>query len=275
MELRGTLTLPGGLRVFVKESRARDPKKRDVQRRRLALERLCLEALSELAVTRLVKLPAAQIKRLLDASPADVLLQEQVRGGEIDKIGLSETELFGAWLFVVEQLTAMRRHDILYSDLKCGNVLATRRPLSVTIVDFGYGLAVEPSGVYRASAFGMTMSCQAPEQSSSARVTEQALVFQLGLLLPHIWFHASNTTLNDPRKGLPRLRRELRRHKAEDYWGLLSSCLAADPRKRPADYEAVLVRVQALTKAGSAPEAVKVWRKLRAPYAAYLARGGM
>lgn len=115
----------------------------------------------------------------------------------------------------------------------------------------------------------------APEQGSAARVTEQTLVFQLGLMLPHIWFTASNTTLNDPRKGLARLRRALRQHKSEGYWELLSSCLAADPRERPSGYEAVFARVQELTTAGSAPAAVKVWRKLREPYAAYLARGGM
>jgi hypothetical protein len=256
LEARLTARLPDGRAVFLKTGPDGAAK-----------EKTCLNALRGLAVPRRLRAPAGWSWAGLSAR--DLLLAERVPGGPLDRAGLSGAQLLGAWAFVAEQLVAFRRRQVLYTDVKCGNVLAVRRPFRVVVVDFDFAMAVERADRYPTESVGLTPGFEAPEQAGSRRVTERAVVYQLGMLLLHCWTGAENATARDAGRGLPRLRRDLLRLKAPAVARLVAASLERQPERRPRGYEAVLT---ALKVPGCMPESARdAWSRLRAPYARALA----
>lgn len=271
LEARWKARLESGAPVFVKASGSHVASWRADARRRVAKDRACLDALAGLAVPRRVRLP--QDCLLPGVRPSDAVAEEWVPGAPLDKAGLSKAQLLGAWAFVAEQMTAFRRRQVLYSDLKCANVLARRRPLSVRIIDFDFATAVEAGGSYRSRDLGFTPGFEAPEQARrERRLSERTVVYQLGMLLLHCWTGARSHEVDGASRGLPRLRRELEALGAGKAAGLAEACLAQPRAKRPSGYEEVLRR---LKDAQLPAAAASAWSSLRAPYARALTGVGL
>lgn len=250
LKARFTARLPDGRAVFVKVGREDDK------------DRACLSALNGLAVPRAVCVPKAW--RWAGVPAGRLVVEERLAGVALDHAGLSPMQLLGAWAFVAEQFVAFRRRQVLYTDIKCTNFLAARRPFKVTVIDFGYATAVENTDRYEHGTVGLTPGFEAPEHRTVPHVNERTIVFQLGMLLLHCWTGALNTQLHDCRIGLPRLRRELERLHAPGVAELASAILAEKPSKRPSGYEAVLA---ALRRPGCLPpKALALWRELRDPF---------
>ncbi len=270
------VTLGDGRRAFLKLYHSSVRKRRRQSGGLVDRERVCLRVLAGLAVPKLIEIDRADLERFAGfASSTASVAQSFVRGRHLDQAGFDPSELLGAWLFLTEHLVAFRRHQILYTDLKAANVLATRRPLRVTQIDFNYAAAASPSGVYPSHCFGYTRGFQAPEHGSTPRLSEAALVYQLGMLLAHCRLGVDNASLRRPRRGLDRLLGDLERMGAPDLARLAHDCLAERPGARPRSYEEVLERAKLAAAHGKPARALRVWRALRDPYAARLADVGL
>ncbi len=257
-EARWLARLPDGRRAFVK---AGEP-------RRVRRDKACLQALAGLAVPRRVPLPVSCLPPKLPLREA--VAEEWVPGAALDHAGLAPLELLGAWAFVVEQLAAFRRCEVLYTDVKCANVLALRRPLSARLIDFDFATAVSRSGRYGPEDFGYTQGFEAPEHARAETLDERAIVYQAGMLLLHCWTGARNEDLAHPRRGLPRLRRDLEKLAAEGAARLAARALARSPDARPRGFEELLA---GLRTPGCLPAGAReAWRVLRKPYERALAR---
>ena len=136
-------------------------------------------------------------------------------------------------------------------------------------------LPYAPERDYPSGRFGYTAGFQAPEHGLTPRLTEQALVFQLGMLLAHSWMGFTNTGLGHPRRGLGRLLKRLDRAGAPALAQLVSDCLASNPEDRPEDYEDVLETIKRTSKGVMPAKSLRIWRNLRAPYADRLAEMGL
>ena len=275
--LKARLVVPFGRRrrAFVKlyDSCRRSTQRRN--RRLLERERVCLDVLAGLAVPKLLELPEGALRLHLGFEPTAHVAQGFVVGKPLNKAGLAPGELLAAWLFLVEQLVAFRRHQILYTDLKPSNVLANRRPLKVTSIDFDRAAAATESGVYDASHIGYTAGYQAPEHGRGAWLREASVVFQLGMLLAACWMGLDNSSLRDPEAGLELLCEKVAAEGGAGLAELVRSCLAYAEEERPRGYEEVLERIK---RAGENPESrqlVSVWKALRAPYEERLAGVGL
>lgn len=194
-----------------------------------------------------------------------------VGGTVLHKAALKPLELIGCWLFLAERLGAFRRHQILYRDCKPANILVQKKPLRVTLIDFNYATAASSRGVYPAHNFGYTAGFQAPEHGSRSSLTEQSVVYQLGMVLAHCWAGL----LAHPRTGLDQLVKGMKRMGAPGLADLLADCLASRFEDRPRNYEEVLRRIHESLDAGIPPGAIRVWKTRRAPYAGRLAEVGL
>ena len=275
--LKARLVIPSGngRRAFVKiyDSSLREKR---VQTKRLAeRERVCLRVLAGLAVPKLVDLPKKQLADALGFEPTSFVAQSFVPGKSLHKAGLTRRELLGAWLFLAEQLVAVRRHQILYTDCKPSNVLVRRKPLKVTLIDFNYATAANADAIYPARHFGFTAGFQAPEHGLRATLTEQSVVYQFGMLLANSMAGLNNSSLSHPSQGLGRLLVSMEKLGAPGLAELLGECLAASADKRPESYEVVLERIKRAVPNGVGPKAVRIWKTLRAPYADRLREVGL
>ena len=261
-------------RAFVKINQSSEKGRRRRAILMIERERISLQILEGLAVPRLVPLTARQLKRWTGLVPSNFVALNEIPGRHMDRARLSPQEIVGVWMFVGEQMAAMRRQAVLYTDIKAANILVRARPLRVVIVDFNYATAVRAGRTYPSGWFGYTIGNQAPEQFLHRPVTEQALVYQLGMLLARCWMGVKNPTLRRRRRGLGRMRAQLRRMGAPGLARLLGDCVAQRASDRPRDYGEVLARFKSAVGRGRPKTAVAVWRKLRAPYAARLARIG-
>jgi len=267
------LPLRDGRVAFVKVSRSDQPWRRRQQREGWAREKTCLEVLSGLAIPSLIPLTPRQLPpSLRPAADAQLLaIQAQVGFEDLDRADLSPAQLVAAWLFVVEQLVAFRRHQVIYTDVKCNNVLARRRPFAVTLIDFDRATALV-KGRRRLGTYGYTAGFQAPETARGAGATERSLVFQAGILLPHILMHTANHDLRAPRRGLARLRPILAELGCDSLVPVVSRCVARRPQDRPRNYEEVL---KAISRVPLGEEVRALRETLRRPYAARLAGVGL
>jgi hypothetical protein len=270
LQARFTARLSDGRKVFVKAGGCDVHGRRERSLNRLAREKICLDRLQGLAVPRRVRLKRGELGGLLGPR-AVAVAQACVPGYDLDKAGFSDIELLGAWAFVAEQLVAFRRLDILYTDVKCRNIMATREPLSVLVVDFDLATAVSPEGTYDTSVVGYTQGYEAPEQPGSELVTERTLVYQLGILLPHCLVGTDNASLRGARRGLKACRSALEALGAAALAPIVEACLSPRPSDRPRDYERLWSAVRGNGRSPLPPAALEVWKALRAPYARRLA----
>lgn len=233
-------------------------------------ERACLQTLEGLAVPELKRIDPSRIRGWPFSPGFPYLAMEYVPGKIFCLPGPTPMEKLGAWIFVLEQFVAFRRHELLYADVKCGNILIRTRPIGVRIIDFGGVVALADFNGKR-GPLPFTAGFQAPEQLEPTRgSSEKILVYQTALLLGCGLIRSFNRHLAYyPRKGIQGLRRALKEMKAEPLAGVVAQCLDADPKSRPArDYEELFELVNA---AGFPAEARAVWQRLRAPYKERLA----
>lgn len=166
------------------------------------------------------------------------------------------------WLFCVEQFVAFRRHQLLYTDIKCSNVVspdfgATR----VLIVDFDRVVPMAGRVAWR--YFGSTKGFDPPELRTAKRPSEASAVYQLGMLLFHWLTNDDNRALGESGRGLGKSVARLTSVGAPGIARLMTETLRGDPAARPRDFEAVLTRALS----SRLPRAVSVhWATLRAPY---------
>ncbi|MBI4508144.1 MAG: serine/threonine protein kinase [Deltaproteobacteria bacterium] len=263
---RYLLQLPDGRKGFLKICGSERPDF-DTSFQSILRERVYLEHLQGLAVPELVSLSRRQVPAPFRADRSAVFIALVDHGRDFGHIGLSPQEMLAANLFVVEQLVAFRRCQVLYTDVKCANVVARRRPLRVTIIDFGSAL---PRVGGRAKIpwlhAGHTKGYEAPETGEGGVRSERALVYQLGMMMAHTLSNAriNNTTLRHERYGLPSVLRRLERLGAGSIADLLSSCVRHDPRERPRNYEDVLARID---RASLQRNVLRTWEALRKPFA--------
>ena len=266
--------LPDGRRVFVKANGCDLPRQRTAALNEIDREKTCLDVLKGLAVPERIALRGGEFRRVIGARSRAVG-QVWVPGRDLDKAGFGPVELLGAWAFVAEHLAAFRRHQILYTDIKCRNIRARRRPLSVCLIDFDMATCLSRDGAYSTSVVGYTQGFEAPEQPGANRVTERSLVYQLGMLLPHCLLGTENSTLGDSRRGLAALRRTLGSLGAASVGPIVEACLSKRVADRPRDYESVWAQIRDGGRSPLPHEALEVWRALRAPYARRLAEVGL
>jgi serine/threonine protein kinase len=254
------LELSNGRRVFVKAWHSDKKSAQAIVKERTERERICLEVLRGLAVPRWIKLP----RRLLPSwcRGAAVYLAESYEGVTIHNTKLTDDESLGAWLFVLEQMAAFRRCQILYTDLKCANLLLQRDPMRVMVVDFGAAGFFERTRFIK--HFGYTLDYVAPEANRGVCGTERSLVYTAGILLPHFITGMNNGLIDSPERGLEAAARRLDAMGAREARKAMLACMEPEPHKRPATYLELWRRL----RRAEVPEGARsVWAGLRRPYA--------
>lgn len=263
-------TRPDGLRIFVKVAKAADAARQRSLVYRAKRERTCLRLLSGLAVPRVVRLGKAfplpsGIKR------AVVVARTFLGECSIQDLRLSVAERVGLWAFVVEQLAAFRAHGVIYTDIKCDNLVGQRSPLGVWFIDFEAASGLAPKGA-PFDNFGTTWGYEAPEVRRGETPREPSVVYSAALLLFQLL-----TKLLPPGLHLSQSTRKaafqaLRGAKAGALVALLGASLSDDAKERPRNFQDLLAKL----RASSLPdEALRTWRSLRAPYAKRLTALGM
>lgn len=239
-------------------------------RRRVERERTCLQILRGLAVPRLIPIARRALPLHLRFHSLSYIAQSY-EGVDFDRAGLSPAQKLPAWLFIAEQLVAFRRHSILYTDMKCQNVVISESPLKVVVIDFGSACPIV-NGRADFRPAGISPKFVPPEMNKG-HFYEQSAVFQLGMLLAHTLGTNVNTEtlLLDPKRlGEPtRILGELGAHGIAP---LLARSLEMDFRKRPASYEELLAGIK---KARIPEPIVGSWKLLRRPYEKRLAGLGL
>lgn len=268
-------TLRDGRAVFVKALGSHFRGYGDADREAAQREREVLERLEGLAVPRPVRVPRTEGLRCVEGVPCRLLVQEFISGSALGRAGLTAPELVGAWLFIAEQLAAFRRLGILYTDVKASNVLATRSPLRVTLIDLTGAIEVSADGLYRGSEITSAALYRAPEHVWTASVTERAVVHQLGMLMAACMPGADRDALRDPAQARTAVAGVLTGMKARELAGLVADCLAPTPEARPSGFGAVIAGVQAIPTHKLPPGALETWLRLRAPYAGRLEELGL
>ncbi len=230
-------------------------------------EKVCLEVLQKLAVPKILKFNPIELPHFKNQKNIHCLALSYVGKHTSHELKLKPFEMVGVWLFVAEQLAAFRRHQILYCDLKCGNIMGQRKPLNISIIDFDGCLPLDPSQKYLEN-YKYTLGFCAPEVLREQKVTEQSLVYQEALLLFHFLTNGHDKNVDNVTFGLKKAVEILKRMDASDLAKLMTLCLSVNPKKRPKNYEEVLEKI----KVCNIPTKIlKVWTHLRKPYAKYLA----
>jgi serine/threonine protein kinase len=179
--------------------------------------------------------------------------------------------MVAVWIFCLEQFVAFRRRQILYTDIKCGNVLSSgRNPGRIVIVDFDHIIAL--SGRRRWEHFGSSRGMEPPEIGSGGKPSEASAVFQLGILLMHFLTGGDARHLLSATRGMPMALRRLREIDNTRLGRLLMRCIATNPRTRPPSFDAVFQQVMA---SDVDEHILEKWRSFRSPYVSALADLGL
>jgi hypothetical protein len=284
LELQAACVFDGpvaGQKVFMK-LRASDTEQVAAKIRTcFTAERVALRVLEGLAVPRLVPMRLADIPAF--GAPGGAAFARLPRRGTGVILETYEGEPFhnhgrltprgpirhlvGVWLFCLEQFVAFRRHQLLYTDIKCRNIVSPRGGVPrVVIVDFDHVIPLV--GRRRWDFFGLTQGFDPPEIRAGQPPTEASCVYQLGILMFHFLTGMDNRKLADPRHGLGKMCALLTAVGAGRIAAIVERCVRADPPKRYCDFEAVFAEVLS----GDVPAPItRHWTNLRAPYATRLA----
>jgi hypothetical protein len=236
-------------------------------RRQFDRENECLRKLRGLAVPRLVPISRRDLPIAFRDLPATYVATEVLaEHGPIDAIGLDPEALVAGWLFVVEQLVAFRRREILYSDIRCTNVLASKEPFEARIVDLEGCSPLVPPGKPLVN-YGYTVRLEPPELSRGYAFTERSVVYQVAQLLPHILRHRMKQAVIG--NTSPRWKGVLVSRGVGDLVSLAVRGTAPEPRHRFGTLEAL----HRAARSVSLPDSIAgLLAQLRAPYARALAR---
>lgn len=254
-------------RVFVKFTDIKIPKDRPDLLGLWRVEKTALKVLNGLAVPERIDLPDATLRRMVDSPSLHFVTQRHVEGDTPHRLRLSMSQAIAIWLFVVEQLVAFRRRQILYVDVKSQNIVGTVDPLRMTIVDFDRVIVVSPRGIYKTSHVSLTPGWAAPEHTQATHVSERTLVFPVGILLLNLVYPAAwSLNLHQPGGFLSKLSKRLTTAGMPGLARLLKECLDYNVKRRPENYEAVWERARKLLEREVPRRIIDHWRTLRAPY---------
>jgi len=283
LDLRATcvLRVPGCRKdLFLKLKGSHNAAEYRKNRELAIVEETALEVLAGLAVPQRVELIPSQIPIIRDVqsrarsgSTASLTYVAETYEGESFHNHLQRLDphrALGVWLFCTEQFVAFRRHQLLYTDIKCTNIVATRNPWKIVVVDFDHVVALV--GRRRWGNFGFTRGFEPPELRTGSRPSEASAVYQLGMLLVHFLTKSGNHTLDHQRLGLPRVVRVLGRVQATSVAEVAIRCIAETPRDRFANFEEVY---RALSCVSLPTKTLQIWCSLRSRYAVALAAVGL
>jgi serine/threonine protein kinase len=231
---------------------------------------MCLQILSKFPIPRAVDLNPEEIEGWAIPPGAPYLATEALPGGPLCRSGLSPMERLGAWLFMVECLVAFRRHELVYTDVKCYNVLVDRKSKTMSVIDFG-SMVVLPQ-IHKFRTFAHTDGFQAPEQITGLRASEATLVYQTAATLGCALVGFKSTDPHRRGHGVAALARSLSERGAPGLGALVRRSLDPDPAVRPKNYEDLL---EAAVRSGIPPTARRFWRQLRRPSAEALEEVGL
>lgn len=270
---RFVLHMNDGRKIFVKANSSNHRMHKTRIRKDMDRERTCLEVLDGLAVPKLVRLTQAQLPRIISGGRTFFIAEEVAGDKPVYSMGLDIKERIAVWAFVAEQLAAFRRRFIVYSDIKCDNIMVRKNPLRIKIIDFDYIVPlVAGRKVLDRVRLGITPGFDPPEIATRKPLTEASLTYQLGMLMVSLMVRGNNRTLNDAKVGLVPVLKKVTHLGGGDMAGIVADCLKPEPRLRPQNYEHVLRRL----KAARIPAGVRdIWDRLRAPYAQSLENLGL
>lgn len=271
MEHKALWRLKNGEKVFVKMFSSSVKSQINKIRGGLGREETCLEILGGLAVPRLIKLKPKDLPKLAGKQKIYLIAQSFAGGKNIHNLKFTLQELVGIWIFYVEQLAAFRRHGIIYTDFKCGNLMGSRIPLKVIIIDFDYAFPLIP-GKKKLMCHGFTPGYQSPESTKGDIGTEASLVYECSVMLFHFLTDMDSNNLIRSPEGLNKAIKLLNEMNAPDMAKILVKCLDLNPLKRPKNYEDLLKHIK---DAKLPPKVERIWKKLREPYIERLAEAGL
>lgn len=254
-------------KVFVKFTDIQLPKNRPDLKGLWRVERTALKVLEGLAVPERMDLPKAILRQMVDSPSLHFVTQRFIEGSTPHRLRLSLQQAIAIWAFVIEQLVAFRRRQILYVDVKSQNIVGTAKPLRMTIVDFDRVVVVSPRGIYKTSELSLTPGWAAPEHTRTTHLSEQTLVFPVGILLLNMVYPiASSVNMLGPDGYLAKLTERLKTGSMPGLAQLLGECLDQNATRRPKDYEALWKRVRVLLETELPRSVLNNWRALREPY---------
>lgn len=259
-----------GVRVFVKVTATTDPARRRSLLFRARRERTCLRLLRGLAVPKTVRLGNDFVLRERIEN-AVVVGRTFVGETSIQHLELTVGEKLGVWAFVIEQLAAFRKHGVIYTDVKCDNIVGQASPLGVWFIDFEAASGRASSG-NPFDNFGTTWGYEAPEVRRGETPRETSVVYSSALVLFQLLTRLVPPGLHLTPSAMAAAFRALRSAKADGILALLRACLSDDAELRPRNVEALLAR---LRKASLPDEATRTWATLRKPYTRRLAALGI
>lgn len=276
MELRATHVLtvaPSSERIFAKLWCVRDPW---ASRRVKALyqaERTALKMLEGLAVPALRNLAPATLAPRWPRGSAHVVAEtyEGEKYHNHTRPSFEASTNAGVWLFCLEQLVAFRRRQVLYTDIKCSNVVCrATTPLRIVLVDFDRIIPLV--GRRQWERFGVTRGFEPPEYSLGRPVSEASCVYQCGMLLLHLMTNGTNAVRAEHIKKGGRLQVALHEAGASGLAPIVRRSLRTEPARRPSTYEQLW---QCVTRVPVSRQVASVWISLRRPYAVALAQLGL
>lgn len=269
LTLRGRFTAPlaNGAIAFFKVSEASKQSRLSFRQ-----EALCLRRLQGLAVPKVFSLRKAEVQAMLGGVPIDFIAQEYLEGTPFIGKHLPPPFVLGMWWFFVEQLVAIRRVGLVYTDIKVTNLVVRTDPSRLTIIDFGNAQPVERNGRYSNYSLHYTPGYEAPEQTRARYLTEASFTYQLAMALVYALSGLNNLHLRNGETGRDIIKKKLAQCGTKTLETLVFDSLKDDPKARPANYEVVLKRLLTMKSRSELPErAVQTWLELRAPYASILA----
>lgn len=152
---------------------------------------------------------------------------------------------------VVQALGAMHAAGLVHRDLKPENVIVSPRG-EVTLVDLGLALGLEQSRLTQAGAVAGSVPYMAPEQIEGEAHT-QSDVWSVGVVLYELITGKRPFARKRPGEEVAAILAgqytpliEVDRRVSEELDELVTRCLAADPKQRPADAHELLQSIEAL-----------------------------
>lgn len=276
MEIRATHVVTiaeTGERLFAKRWCVRDPWASRRVRALYQAERTALRMLAGLAVPALRRLAPSLLAPQWRRGYSHVVTEtyEGEKYHNHARPSFEGSTSVGVWLFCLEQFVAFRRRKILYTDVKCSNVVCkATEPLSIVLVDFDRIIPLV--GRRQWERFGVTRGFEPPEYSLGRPVSEASCVYQCGMLLLHLMTNGHNGVRDKHIQRGGRLSAALRSAGAGALGPIVRQALRADPKRRPPNYEELWRRV---SKVRLSDEVERVWVGLRTPYSVALAQLGL
>lgn len=240
------------------------PQKKEMLRRQSA-EAVGLSVCRGLAIPNIYKTNKdlkKSIKNKLGFENASVLKIEYLKGRQINECKWSASKKIAAWLFIVEQLEAIRLHSLLYTDIKPENILYVSATNSIYIVDFEGVLNWSPLRHYKGLGL-WTPNYTSPETFFAKRFSEKAVVYQLGMLLGALIQNGFvNSTRTEPAR-IQKLKTALKKSKSVGLYKLLERMISHSHCERQHGIDQVLDEIYDLTFDA---RILKLWSDFRRPY---------